>query len=744
MQTSRTEWIGAAWRLAIALAATTIALWPSLSGEFVYDDLWLVAQNPAIRSLKTLPEALGGAYWDFIDTESAARIGYWRPLTAIFLHLGFRLGGGAPWGFHAVSLLLHLGATSAAFFFVRRLVKSVDVAFWSALIFGLHPVHVESVAWISALNDPLHGLFCILAMWTYLRWRERGSPGWSVATPLLFLVALSAKENAVALVPLIAAIDFGRRSMAAGGERMRPLARAWVPMGLALGVYWGMRVMVFGSALAGFERITTIWNLSTARMASLRVEMLGGFLGLAAWPAELNLFREIRPVLPDWDAGFWIAAFWIALWCAALVALLVRRTRPALAALLIIPAGILPALVRIESIGRFPLSDRFLYVSVLGIAVLAATAALRFLPRAPAALVLALACTVAGWRSFDRIGFWRSELGLFSSAALDNPRSAYVQWSLGRVLLEQFKRTQDLKVLDEAHNAFLRSQEIGKPGAPGSEFEAVFAEDRLQANLGNGWFYFLAAQAGNYRDCSFEEAELVFQAVVDKASSSAEAWTALAVSQLYQEKLEQAEDALQRAIAQNGRHFEAWYWLGRLQARAGKPAQAARTFGRALELRPDDRETIVFQAMALAESGDAQAARRLLGGANAAWPEDAEIMYQLGVLAASQGNLDNALLWFERALGVDGKFGLAYLQRGKVLVQKGSLPEIRRAIDSLDRACRLMPGNFEAHYNLAVLLVQDENLVDALPRLERALEIEPDWPGLRAEVERIRELTKDI
>jgi tetratricopeptide (TPR) repeat protein len=741
MQTPREEWIGAAWRLAIALAATAAALWPSLSGQFVYDDLWLVAQNPAIRSLKTLPAALGGAYWDFIDTQSAARIGYWRPLTAVFQHLGFRLGGGAAWGFHAVSLLLHLGATTAAFFLVRRLVRNVDVAFWSALIFGLHPVHVESVAWISALNDPLHGLFCILAMWTYLRWRERGSPGWSVATPLLFLAALGAKENAVALVPLVAAIDLGRRRAEGRVERMRPLARAWIPMGIALAIYWGMRVMVFGNALAGFERITTIWNLSAARMASLRVEMLGGFLALAAWPAKLNLFREIRPVLPAWDAGFWIAALWIALWCAALVVLLARRSRPALAALLIIVAGVLPALVRIESIGRFPLSDRFLYISVLGIAVLAATAALRFLPGVPAVLALALVCGAAGWRSFERTGFWRSELALFSSAALDNPRSAYVQWSLGRVLLEQFKQTQNLEVLDEAHNAFLRSQEIGKPGAPGSEFEAVFAEDRLQANMGNGWFYLLAAQAGHYRDCTFEEAELVFQAVADKSPSSAEAWTALAVSQLYQDEIEQAEEALQRAIAQNARHFEAWYWLGRLQARAGKPAEAARTFGRALELRPDDRETVVFRAMALGESGDVQAARRLLSGAYAAWPEDAEIMYQLGVLAASQDNLDNALLWFERALGVDGNFGQAYLRRGQVLVRKG---DIGPAISSLDRACRSMPSNFEAHYNLGLLLAGNGNPVDALPRIERALSIEPDWPGLRAEVERIRELTKDI
>ena len=266
----------------------------------------------------------------------------------------------------------------------------------------------------------------------------------------------------MALVPLIAALDFGRR-LGPSDVRMRPLARAWLPMGIALLVYLGLRVWVFGSVQAGFDRITTFWGLDTGRMISLRIEMLGGYLGLLAWPAELNLFREIRPVLPPWDGALWVAVGWILSWCAAFVVLLRRGARPALCAILFIPAGILPALVRIEAIGRFPLSERFLYLSVLGIALLVATAVVRLLPRIPATLVLAVLCVGAGWKAHDRVGFWKDEKSLFFTAALDNPRSAYVQWSLGRVLLEQYKLTYELEVLDEARNAFLRSRRSASP-----------------------------------------------------------------------------------------------------------------------------------------------------------------------------------------------------------------------------------------------------------------------------------------
>ena len=206
-------------------------------------------------------------------------------------------------------------------------------------------------------------------------------------------------------------------------------------------------------------------------------------------------------------------------------------------------------------------------------------------------------------------------------------------------------------------------------------------------------------------------------------------------------ELEEAEQALQRALALNEKNFETWFWLGHLHFRKDEPAQAARAFGRALELRPDDRETTVFLAMAHIESGDTQEARRLLSRAHEAWPEDAQIMYHLGVVSDRTGNTDTAILWFERALAIDGKYGEAHLGRGKALVKKGTAEAIEKAILAFDQACRAMPGDFESHYNLGVLLLQTGNPQDALPRLERALQIRPNGefaPRLRQEIERIR------
>src|SRR6185436_4678582 len=139
------------------------------------------------------------------------------------------------------------------------------------------------------------------------------------------------------------------------------------------------------------------------RELTLRLELFGGALGLLVWPAHLNLFREVRPVIAAGDMQFWLAIAAIALWFAAAVWAWKREHRTTLMALLFVPAALAPALLRVEAVGRFPLSDRFLYLAVFGVALLAASLALRNLPRAPATIALAALALACGARSYARV-----------------------------------------------------------------------------------------------------------------------------------------------------------------------------------------------------------------------------------------------------------------------------------------------------------------------------------------------------
>ncbi|MEE8467878.1 MAG: hypothetical protein V3T22_05455, partial [Planctomycetota bacterium] len=149
---------------ALLLLSILLAYWRVLGAEFVYDDVRLVEVNPNVSSLGAALRAFFEPLWAFEDPTGTFQNAYWRPLTVLTLALGRWISGMEPWAHHALSLCLHGLATLVAWRFASRLLSNPTLGFAVALVFALHPVHVESVAWIAAINDPLYGLFALLAL----------------------------------------------------------------------------------------------------------------------------------------------------------------------------------------------------------------------------------------------------------------------------------------------------------------------------------------------------------------------------------------------------------------------------------------------------------------------------------------------------------------------------------------------------------------------------------------------------
>ena len=167
-----------AWAWLVFLVAAVLAHAPGLTGGFVWDDLTLVARDEGLRSLSNLWSIVAEPLWAGLPEVAAdpdLTPGHWRPLTSLTLALGFAAGGSAAntLPFHVISLCLHLAASLAAWRVLVRLVPGRWPALLGAAVFALHPVHVESVSWISAVNDPLFGLFALLSLDAWLGWRER-------------------------------------------------------------------------------------------------------------------------------------------------------------------------------------------------------------------------------------------------------------------------------------------------------------------------------------------------------------------------------------------------------------------------------------------------------------------------------------------------------------------------------------------------------------------------------------------
>jgi tetratricopeptide (TPR) repeat protein len=724
---------GFPWSLVIVLLATAAVYARSLAGELVYDDLDMVARNPAIRSLAGIPELFTQGYWDFLGETNAGYNGYWRPLTATVLTLAHAAGGGNVPVFHAACVLVHVLATWTVWALALRLLRSREGAFFAALLFGLHPVQVESVAWITALNDPLFGLFALLTLLAFLRWRERGSPGVPLLAAACFALSALAKEAAVSILPMLLLLDWLRPGKPAGAPPVPSPVRAYAPLAAVLVGYYFARVAVFGEPTAGLERVTTYFGVGAARLALLRVEILGGGLQILAWPVDLNVFRPFHPSITFAHPALYGATVALAAWFVLLVLAWRRRRRDEALALLLAAATVLPILVRVASLGRFPLSDRYLYVPALGFALYLSQVAPRLLPRLLARGALAGVVVLLALGTWRRIAVWHDEEALFRSALAADERSAYAHWGLGRVLLNQYQGKRDPRVLDEAFRVFERGMDLAQEALDERDDTDVFlsSTDVLQIELGHAWCLIFEAEIDGFHDFDTpiakldQTAERIY-AIRRDAEGAREAgiqvWgeplnvasvhVAIGVAHMKAGRSAEAERAFSRAVKENPDYPEAHHDYGRLLMQIGAAERARHHFQRASELRPGEPRDKLWLAKALIETGWIDRAEEIALALHDGYPYEPEAMMVLENVRERRGDWSGALRWLDRVLERAPLHRDAWYRRALVLLQLG---ETQGAIEAFRRAVELMPDDFHARYNFARTLLSNGAVEAARP-----------------------------
>jgi len=346
---------------AAALVLLTLAaFWPVGGLGFIgYDDYDYVYQNPQVRSGLNFDSVL----WAF----SSASAGNWHPLTWLSLMLDCTLFGLNPRADHLVNLGLHATGTLLLFLFLRQLTGSRGRAFFVAALFAVHPLHVQSVAWISERKDVLSGCLAMLALLAYTRYcrtKQRRDFGFVV---LLFALGLMAKPMLVTLPVIMLLLDFwpldraplSRRAVAA----WRPLLIEKIPLfGLcvasSLVTLWAQNS---GGAVVSMEHIP--WS----NRGLHAVVAYAGYLGKLVWPARLAIFYPFPRVRPE-----------PLVWCGALVLLVLpaifgwrrRRSQPyLLVGWLWFLVMLLPVIGLVQA-GSQALADRYMYLPSIGLFIL--------------------------------------------------------------------------------------------------------------------------------------------------------------------------------------------------------------------------------------------------------------------------------------------------------------------------------------------------------------------------------------
>jgi len=603
------------------LAIITLAsFWRVLVCGFLnYDDYEFVTLNRHVQTHFT---------WEAV--KWAMTTGYeanWQPLTWMSYMLDWRLYKLNPLGYHLTNLLLHIASTVLLFLALRRMTGSLWRSAFVAALFAIHPLHVESVAWVAERKDVLSTFFWMLTMWLYLGYVDRPGAGRYLLVALALGLGLMSKTMLVTLPIVLLLLDYwplGRFTQA--GKKARITASAirrlvWEksPL-LVLSAVASVIIFLaqrYGGAVSSLKLMPVGIRVSNALVSYVK------YLAKMVWPDNLAV---IYP-LPSNSPWVWQAVgSALLLICVTILVIRAAGRRPYLAVgWLWYGISLLPVIGLVQ-IGTAAMADRYTYVPLIGIFIIIAWGVPDLLARVRVGerVLPVLACAVTAALmvcTWIQVGYWRSSITLFQHALRVTTGNYVAHNCLGEALRVQGKTDQALEHLYKA----LAIQPTYSP---------------IHANLG-----IILCEHG---------------------------------------RLDESIAHLREALRLDPMDPYAHLNLGVSLNRQGKLEEAMEHFSRALDIKPDLASAHYGAGLVLDQQGKTQEAIREYREAIRLNPNVAQVHGNLGLALMSQGKGDEAIREYQEAIRLEPDLASAHNNLAISLYLKGDYAEAWKEV----RLCR--------------------------------------------------------
>ncbi|MBX7167661.1 MAG: hypothetical protein K1X74_15125 [Pirellulales bacterium] len=702
------------------LCVLTVAVYYRVAGhEFVgWDDPTYVRDNPRIQQGLTLA-TIGWAF-------TTGYAGNWHPLTWLSHTVDWSLFGNWAPGHHLVNAALHLVNSLVLFYALWSLQAAgqprepaskgrgeaaAAVSPWPAglvaALFAVHPLHVESVAWVSERKDTLSTLFWLLAMLAYTGYVLRPGLGRYALVALALTLGLLSKPMVVTLPAVLLLLDFWplARDKARGGRRGVPaaawpqLAREKLPL-LALVVISALATLWAQSAaqaVAATEQVSLLMRLGNACLSYL------AYLKFCIWPAGLAYFYPIDQA--SWQsAGQMMLAAAAALLLAVITAAAVfgRRRCPYFFVGWLWYLGTLVPVIGFVQVGSQAMADRYTYIPLIGVFIAVAYGLADLLAARPnlrnlgvaAAVGWVLVLSVLAWR---QVGVWANDERLFSHALSVTERNYSAMSNLAQVRINQQRKDEALELLRQAlainpHSALIHHRlaiALGEPplnqwAAAKAEFARAIelAPGQMESRLGLakiltilGEFepalreYELVSQSPAHRAQAEAElaalrrrmqvaAQLLAQAkaALAAAPNDPQAHCLLGRALLTARRIDEADAAFRAALSRDPKSVPAFLGLAEVAKARMQPSEVIANYRRALELAPGEPTITNQLAWLLATTKDESLrrgpealtlAQQLCAGAGGQQPE---YLDTLAAAYAAAGDFSAAIATIDRAI----------------------------------------------------------------------------------------------
>ena len=531
----------------VLAAAVGLVYLPALHGEFInLDDPAYVTLNPHIRELSWTMIS-----WAFTSFEA----GHWHPLTWVSFAFDYQLYGLQPYGYHLTSVALHIANALLVFLVLHRLTGARWRSATVAALFGLHPMRVESVAWVAERKDVLCALFWLLTMAAYARYVRIGTWTGYLLVVLCFAMAFLSKPMAVTLPLALLLLDYWPLRRLSGRALLEKVPL--LVLGLAMSASTLTAAARAGALTAGFQ-IPLRSRLANAVVAYTK------YLGLTLWPLHLSPWYSHPSVEGPPLSGWMVAAATGLLLGTTVLAVAVARGRPyVLVGWVWYVVTLLPVIGLVQAGGQ-AMADRYSYIPHIG-------------------FLLAVVWSVAD------LPLWTDRSARSAGVALD---ALLLIW-FGVITVRQTLVWHDTRkfwtyTVTESPRSFMAHQVLGNLSLAEGRFDQALDHYRRVARLRpevpdvHRWVGDLLAREGKIGAAAAQ-----YRKAVQLQAGSAENENGLAAVLLEQGRPVQARRHLERALALRPDLAEAHNNLGRLLRAEGRLEEAVAQFRAAVKAKPD-------------------------------------------------------------------------------------------------------------------------------------------------------------
>ncbi len=689
-------------------------------GFINFDDDVYVLNNPHVTS---------GLHWkDILWAFTHAYASNWHPATWISHMLDCQWYGLHAGGHHLTNLLLHLANAILLFLVLRQLTGFLWRSAFVAAVFALHPLRVESVAWIAERKDVLCGLFFWLTLSAYIYYARRP---WSLTryliVMLMFALALMSKPMVVTLPLVLLLLDYWpweRFTLAARPKIQRRVILEKIPLLLL-------------SALVCAITIRAQSDATSPQPLSLRLgnALVSGaiYLEQMVWPSGLAVFYPY----PETGLAFWKVALSAAVLLAiSAVALVRRKQQPWLIFGWLWYWGMLLPVIGILQAGSQAHADRYTYLPQIGLYVMLTWTVTELCSRwrhhqvllsGLAALVLA-ACIVCARTQTAR---WKNSETLWAHTYACTGNSLTTDINYGNALLASGQSTEALALYQNALKispgnpdanvslGYLLVQQ-GKADAAMTCFQQALASRPDDAEAHNDLGIVLAEQGKD------DAAMVHFQKAIQVKPNYAEACYNLGNALFRKGAMDEAEGYYRQALKLNPDYPEASYNLGNTLFQNGKVDDAIRCYRKTLQIKPDDANAGYNLALALVQQGRLEEAINCFQKVLALKPDSAEADYNLGNAYLQKGDTPKALHCFEQAIAAKPDYSTALNDLAWILATapQTSVRNGAKAVQLAERANRLAEGkDLDILDTLAAAYAEAGSFGDAIRTAQRAIEL---------------------